>query len=173
MGLSLVLHDVHSILNEMQPQASGPNIIERTTAQLFAVHSGALIYQHDLETRSLPAAGSILHAAAQQFDWLPWPAAIGVANNIGQGFINGARQGSALCRRKAQLLGQTHHCAAHYAQDFGIAGQLKSEEPARPMQLEASLPGRARQTARMRTKAYSFKADSGAIIRAKVKPPGQ
>jgi len=161
MGSARVLHDVHSLLNEMQPQTPGPNIIQRTCAQLFAVHSGALVYQHDLETRSRLTAGSILCTAAQQFDWLFRPASIGVTNNIGQGFINGARQGSALCNRKTKLLGQAHHRAAHYAQNFGIAGQLQPKEPACAMQLEASLPGRARQTARIGAKSILVQSRFG------------
>ena len=62
VGLARVLHDVHALLNEMQPQTPGPNIIQRASAQLFAVHCGALVYQHDLETRSRLTAASILCA---------------------------------------------------------------------------------------------------------------
>jgi hypothetical protein len=64
-----------------------------------------------------------------------------MANNIGQSFIDGACQTSALLGRKTDFLGQAHHRAAHYAQDFGIAGQLKPEKPTCALQFEV-LPSR-------------------------------
>ena len=112
-----------------------------------------MIYKHDLETCPLLIAATILQAAAQQFDRLPWPAVIGVANNVGQSFIDGAGQAAALLSRKSQFLGQSHHCAAHYAQDFWITGQFKSKEPARTIQFEASLRECLSQTAIIRTKS--------------------
>ena len=100
-----------------------------------------MIYQHDLERFAVPSAGSTVDAAAQQFNRLPRLTVICVANDIGQGFIDRAGHGPALRGRKAQLLREAHHRASHYAQDFGIAGQLKPEKPARGIQPEASLPG--------------------------------
>jgi hypothetical protein len=73
-------------------------------------------------------------------NWLSRPAVISVTDNVGERFIDGARQGPAFASGKAQLLSQTHHRTAHDAQDFWIAGQLKSEQPAIATQLEASLP---------------------------------
>jgi hypothetical protein len=50
-----------------------------------------------------------------------------MADNIGEGFVDSARQGPAFPGGKAQLLGQAHHCAADDAQEFRIAGQFKPE----------------------------------------------
>ena len=99
------------------------------------------------------APGSFSHAAARHFDRLPGPAAVCVANNIGQSFINGASQRPAFACGKAHLFGQAHHRAAHHAQHFRIARQLKSEEPVSAMQFEASLEARAGHSARPRTKS--------------------
>jgi hypothetical protein len=170
-----VLHDVHGVFNEMYSQAPGPNIIERPSAQLFAIGSGSVVDKHDLETRSLLIAATILQAAAQQFDRLPWPAVVGVANNIGQSFIDGAGQASALLSRKPQFFGQSHHCAAHDAQDFGITGQFKSKEPARAIQFEASLRECLSQTAIIRTKSIlvqcRYASKKIAEKRAETMPP--
>jgi len=148
-----VLHDVHGVFNEMYSQPPGPNIIQRTSAQFFAIRSGAMIYKHDLEPRSLLTARSILQAAAEHFDRLVWPAIISVANNIGQRFIDGPGQPPALLGRKAHFLCQSHHRAAHDAQDFRITGQFKSKEQACAIQFEASLRECLSQTALIRTKS--------------------
>jgi len=67
--------------------------------------------------------------------------------------IDGAGQASALLRRKPHFLGQSHHRAAHDAQDFRITGQFKSKEQACAIQFEASLRECLSQTALIRTKS--------------------
>src|ERR1700730_3639044 len=114
-----------------------------------------MINQHDLETRSLFFAGSILQAAAQQFDRLLPAAVIRMADNIGQSFIDGARQTPALLSRKAHFLSQSHHRAAHYAQDLRITWQFKSKEPAFAVQFVASLRDCARQKALIRNQEHT------------------
>jgi len=125
----------------MQAQAPRPNIVQGTPAEFPAIRSSPVIHKNDLETRALLNFGSILQAAAQQFDRLSRLAGIGMANNVGESFIDGAGQAPALIGGEAQFLRQPHHGAAYDAQDFGIAGQLKPEEPAGAVQFEA-LPSR-------------------------------
>jgi hypothetical protein len=132
----------------MHPQASGPDIIERSSAEFLAVCADASVNDHDLEPCSVYAVDSILDAAAQNFNWPSRPSAIRVFNNIGQSFIYSTGQGTALPRGKPKVLGQAHYGGAHHRQNFGVCGQFEPEEPCRTMQLNTSHQGHAGQTTR-------------------------
>src|SRR5579864_1402780 len=104
-----ILHDVNAFLDEMNSEASWPDLVEWATTQFLAISRSSAIYEHDLQARS-PHSGPFPHAAAGHLNRLPRTASVRVPNNIRQRFVNCASHSAAFRLGKAQLLGKAHHC---------------------------------------------------------------
>jgi hypothetical protein len=111
----------------MQAEAAGTQVVEIAAVELCGVDGLAGVAEDDLDA----AAGMLWgrgNAGTDDLDGAAGFAFVGVAEDVGEGFIDGADHGPGLLRGEIQGFGGALDGGADDAQDFGIALELEAQE---------------------------------------------
>src|SRR5579859_4236348 len=125
---TLVLHDVHALLNEMQPKPARLYLFQGAHAHLVRLYGWSAIAQQDLQTSGSILIGLSLNSAEEQFDRPVWPSGIGVPDDICKSFVDGPRYRPALLGGEPEGFRQALHGAAHRTEQARIARQLQPQQ---------------------------------------------
>jgi len=121
--LARELDRVHRLVNEVQSEAAGPQFLERPAAQFVGIDCGATVAEKNLEPLFDRLAAPSRSPPKVEGDGPVWPVAVGMAQDVGERFIDGARDGPALRGGESERFGQRFHCSAHGRKQSGIAAQ--------------------------------------------------
>jgi hypothetical protein len=118
---------IHALTDEMQAKASRLYVFKGSAAHLLRIRSYTMIFQDDFKGIAGLAIGRRMNPAEGCLDGLFRVSEIGMANNIGQGFVDGKnhltafRLGESLHRRE---LAQS---VSHHAEHLRVAAQFYFE----------------------------------------------
>src|SRR5579859_7164033 len=115
-------------LDEMQPEASGADFVQRTALKRRGFQGRSLIRQQDFDSPVGCVLAAKLQLAAAHFNGESRPSAVSVAQYVGQRFIHRADDGARLGLLKVQHFGGPLNGGAHKAQRFRIALQLQFQK---------------------------------------------
>jgi hypothetical protein len=119
-----ILDGVHALPNKMQTETARLNFVEATAAQLCGIDGGTVVAEQNFEAVGLLGRPRG-HTATTEFDGLICPSVIAMAHDIGQSFVDRARDGAPVGRRKPEDLGEAFKRATHDKQQFRIAKQFE------------------------------------------------
>jgi hypothetical protein len=94
---------IHALTYEVQAQAPRADIFKRASAHLLRIRGHSAIFQYDFKSISGLAISRHMNPAEGCLDGLFGIPMVGVANDIGQRFIDGKNYGTAVWLRKSQL----------------------------------------------------------------------
>jgi hypothetical protein len=125
---TLILDNVHALLNEMQPEPAGLYFFQSAHAHLVRFYSWTAIAEQDFQTTCCILISSSLNSPEEQFNGPVWPSGIGMPNDICKRFVDGSRHRPAFLGGKPEGFRQALHSPAHGAEQAGIARQLDPQE---------------------------------------------
>ena len=111
----------------MKPQSTGANFIQATAFQFRGIGRRAGILEDYFNSGGANVVLSAVQMAASYFDGLAGFALVGVANDIGEGFIHRTNDGARLISGKMKKLGRAFDGGTHQREGFWVAFQLQLE----------------------------------------------
>jgi hypothetical protein len=112
--LARELHGIHGLTNEVQSQSAGAYFIERPALELARVNRWTAVTKQDFEPLLNLSIVSALRSPKVHRDGLVKSIAVRMADDVGQGFIDRARNRPALRDGESQSFGQAFNRSAHY-----------------------------------------------------------
>jgi len=92
---------IHALAYEVQAQAARPDIFERAPAHLLRIRCHSVIFQHDFKRVTRLATFRRINPVEGRIDGLLGVSKVGVANDVGQRFVDGTNHGAAILLRKS------------------------------------------------------------------------
>ena len=115
---------VHALPHEMKPQPAGTNLFERPAAKLRKIDGRAGVRNKNFQAAARFIGARVgKQAPAGDFDREAALVLVGVADDVGEGFVDGADNRARFGFRKMYDLGGSLHCGANQTKCFGIALQ--------------------------------------------------
>src|ERR1700731_702351 len=105
----------------MKAEASGTDLLERAAFERCWFNGHAFIGQENFDSTVGGVLTTKLQLAAAHLDGETRAAAVSVAHDVGESFINGANDGAGVGFAKVQDFGGTFNSGANEAQRFRIA----------------------------------------------------
>ena len=122
--LAAKFYYVHALLHKVKPQTAGANFFERPAAKLGEIDGRAGVRKKNFQAAARFMAERVgRQAPARDFDGEASLAFVGVANDVGEGFVNGADNGARFGFRKMYDLGGSLQSGANETKRFGITLQ--------------------------------------------------
>jgi len=118
---------IHALTDEMQAQASGLYVFKSSAAHLIGIRRYTTIFQDDFKGIPGFTVRRRMNPAERCLDGPFRVSKVGMANNVGERFVDGKNH------RIAIRLGETQHrrelaqCVSHNAEHLWIAAQLHFE----------------------------------------------
>jgi len=118
---------IHALTDKMQAQASGLYVFKGAAAHLLRIHGYATIFQHDFKSIAGLAVMRGMNPVEGCFDRLFRVSEIGMANNVGQRFVDGKNYRVAIRLGESQHRRELAQRVSHDAEHFRIAAQFYFE----------------------------------------------
>jgi hypothetical protein len=120
--LAAKFYYVHALFHKVKPQTAGANFSERPAAKLGEVNGRTGVRKKNFQAAARFMGERVgRQAPAADFNGKVALAFVRVANDVGEGFVNGANNGAGFAFGKRHDLGGSLQGSANEAKRFGIA----------------------------------------------------
>lgn len=128
LAVAAVLDAIHALVDQMQSEPTGLDVVQVPPLEFSGIDSRALVAQQDFEALAGTSGRRPCNVAKNDFNGLVQFAEIGMAHDVGEGFIDRPGDRTGLFGGKTEEFREGFQSAANSAEQSGIAAQLEFEQ---------------------------------------------